>query len=324
MTPHLNRRGFLAVSAAAGAGMMLGGRLQAAEPEFSTTLHKALIGLPSEATFKSWKAAGFEGMETSGQEAWGKSPAEAAKDHAMADKLGMRIHSVLFGWANFNDPAKMAGDVESVKTAIRAAEGLGADAVLLVPCRIGGMAMPEPWEFDIEFDEKTGHIAKVVPGDNAKFKAYIDAHNQATDATRKAVEQLIPVAQETGVVIALENVWNNLWVKPAIFKNLVASFDTRFVQAYFDIGNHVKYAPPEEWIRTLGKLIAKCHVKDFKLNPNGHGGEFVDIRDGSVNWPVVRQELDKVGYGGWLTIEGSGGLSLEEQNRRLDLICAGK
>ena len=164
MTAHLNRRGFLAASAVAGAGMMLGGRLHAAEPEFATTLHKSLIGLPSEATLKSWKAAGFEGMETSGQEAWGKSPAEAAKDRAMADKLGMRIHSVLFGWANFNDPAKCAGDVENVKTALRAAKGFGADAVLLVPCRIGGMAMPEPWEFDIEFDEKTGHIGKVVAG----------------------------------------------------------------------------------------------------------------------------------------------------------------
>jgi hexulose-6-phosphate isomerase len=324
MTAHLNRRGFLAASAVAGAGMMLGGRLHAAEPEFATTLHKSLIGLPSEATLKSWKAAGFEGMETSGQEAWGKSPAEAAKDRAMADKLGMRIHSVLFGWANFNDPAKIAGDVENVKTAIRAAEGFGADAVLLVPCRIGGMAMPEPWEFDIEFDEKTGHVGKVVAGDNAKYQAYIGAHNQATDATRKAVAQLIPVAEETGVVIALENVWNNLWVKPAISKNLVASFDSPSVQAYFDIGNHVKYAPPEEWIRTLGKLIVKCHVKDFKLKPDGHGGDFVDIRDGSVDWPLVRRELDKIGYGGWMTIEGSGDLSLGEQNRRLDLICAGK
>jgi len=138
------------------------------------------------------------------------------------------------------------------------------------------------------------------------------------------VRKLIPVAEKTGVVIALENVWNNLWVKPAIFRNFVASFDNPWVQAYFDIGNHVKYAPSEEWIRVLGKLIVKCHVKDFKLNPNGHGGKFCDIRDGSVDWPIVRAQLDAIGYNGWMTIEGSGSLSLEEKNRRLDLIIAGE
>ena len=109
-------------------------------------------------------------------------------------------------------------------------------------------------------------MKQVVAGDNAKYQTYIEAHNHATDASRKAVEKLIPAAEKTGVVIALENVWNNLWVKPAIFANFVASFDSPWVQAYFDIGNHVKYAPPEEWIRALGKLIVKCHVKDFKLN----------------------------------------------------------
>jgi sugar phosphate isomerase/epimerase len=64
-------------------------------------------------------------------------------------------------------------------------------------------------------------------------------------------------------------------------------------------------------------------VKDFKLKPDGHGGDWAKIRDGSVNWPVVRQALEGVGYSGWMTIEG-GGLSLEEHSKRLDLIIAGK
>jgi L-ribulose-5-phosphate 3-epimerase len=324
MASHLTRRDFLAVSAAAGVGMMAGSRLGAAEPAFKTTLRKSLIGSPKKETFLTWKAAGFEGMETAGKECWAKSLADATKDRLVAEKCGMRIHSVLFGWANFNDPSKVAADIEDMKTALHAAKGYGADAVLLVPCRLAGMAMPEPWEFDIEFDEKTGHIKKVVQGDNAKYQAYIDAHNQASDATREAVQKLIPTAEKTGVTIALENVWNNLWVKPAFARNLVASFDNRWVRSYFDIGNHVKYAPSEEWIRTLGKLIVKCHVKDFKLKADGHGGDFVDIRNGSVDWPAVRRALDGVGYNGWLTIEGSDGLSLDEQSKRLDLILAGK
>ena len=182
--------------------------------------------------------------------------------------MGLRIHSVLFGWADVNQgEAKLAEGVAHMETALRAARGYGASTVLFVPCRIGGMPMPEPWEFDIRFDEKTGHLRQVVSGDNEKYQKYIDAHNQAVDASREGVRRLIPTAEKVGVVIAIENVWNNLWVKPGVFANFVASFDSPWLRAYFDIGNHVKYAPPQEWIHTLGKLIAKCHVKDFKLKP---------------------------------------------------------
>ena len=95
------------------------------------------------------------------------------------------------------------------------------------------------------------------------------------------------------MIIALENVWNNLWVKPDLSANFVASFDSPWVRAYFDIGNHVKYAPPQEWIRTLGKLIVKCHVKDFKLNAGRPRRPFCDIREGSIDWPAVRKALDE-------------------------------
>jgi hexulose-6-phosphate isomerase len=317
MRYNINRRDFLAASAAAGVGLLAGGQLRAAP--FETTLHKALIGEPTEETLTAWKAAGFEGIESTDRDA---SPETAAAARKVAEKLGMRIHSVLYGWANFNTDS-MERDIAAVEVALRACQAYGADALLLVPCRIGKMPMPQPWEFDIEFDEKTGHVKRVAAGDNAEYQKYIDAHNHATDTTREAVRKLIPAAEKTGVVIALENVWNNLWVKPAIFANFIASFDSPWVQCYFDIGNHVKYAPPEKWIRTLGKLIVKIHVKDFKLNPDGHGGKFVHPRDGSVNWPLVRKELDAVGYNGWMTIEDSK-LSLEEFNRRLDLIIAGK
>ena len=185
------------------------------------------------------------------------------------------------------------------------------------------MPVPKPWQFDIRFDEKTGHLKQVVAGDNAKYQKYIEAHDHAVDTSREGIKRLIPTAEKTGVVIAVENVWNNLWVKPDLLANFVASFNSPWVRAYFDIGNHVKYAPPQDWIRALGKLLVKCHVKDFKLNPDGHGGEFCNIRDGSVDWPAVRKALDEVGYNGWMTIEG-GDLSLEENSKRLDLIIAGK
>lgn len=321
MTHRYDRREFLAASAALGAGMMFAGRLHAAS--YKTTLKKALIGVPNEPTLTSWKAAGYHGIESNDRKA---SVEDAAAARKTAEKLDVKIHSLLFGWANFNSPetSQVAADLAAVEASLKAAGAYGADAVLLVPCKVGGMPMPEAWEFEIDFDEKTGMVKKVAAGDNAKYQQYIEAQNHATKTSREAVRKLIPVAEKAGVVIALENVWNNLWVKPDLFKNFVASFDSPWVQAYFDIGNHVKYAPPEEWIRTLGKLIVKCHVKDFQLNPNGQGGKFVDIREGSVDWPAVRQALEEIGYSDFMTIEGSGGLSPEEKSKRLDLIFAGK
>ena len=326
MKTNFSRRDFLATSTALAAGLGFGlpapGRARAAEPGFKTKLHKALIvGKPAEDELKRFKDAGFDGVE-----AGILPPPEAEACRKVAEQCGMRIHSVLRGWAEFNsdDPAKVEKTFAVTEDALRAAQAYGADTVLLVPCRISGMKMPAPRQFAIEFDPKTGHLTRAVAGDNAPYADYLQAHNHAIDTSREAVKRLIPLAEKCGVVIALENVWNNLWVQPPVFQNFIASFNSPWVKAYFDIGNHVKYVPPEEWILTLGSLVAKCHVKDFKLNEADPGtGKFVNIRDGSVRWPAVHAALDQIGYNGWLTIEG-GDLSTEENSKRLDLIIAGK
>ena len=311
----IDRRRFLSLSAAAAAGLAGAGRARAAD--FRTTIRKARIAAPKDADgWKAIKDQGYDGVEIRG----GAAPDEAARAREAAEKAGLRIHSVLGGWQALNakDPAAVQRSLEGIGRTLKAAQAFGADAILLVPCKIGGMPMPEPWEFRIAFDGETGHLTRVVEGDNAPFRAYIEAQDQATDATREAVKKLIPVAEETRVVVALENVWNNLWVKPDFFRWLVASFGSPWVKAYFDIGNHVKYAPPEAWIAALGPLIAKLHAKDFALNPDGHGGKFVPLRKGSVNWPSVRRALDAAGYDGWLTVEGAG------TAQDLDLIVKGE
>ncbi|HSU65576.1 MAG TPA: TIM barrel protein [Tepidisphaeraceae bacterium] len=290
--------------------------------EFHTKLHKAMIvGPVTEAVLAPLKEAGFEGVESRHI----CPEAEAAAARAVAEKMGMRIHSVMRGWAEFNseDRAKADKSMDVTRDAMRAAKAYGADDILLVPCRIGGMPMPEPWEFKIDFDEKTGRLNKVVEGDNSKYDAYIKAHNHTIETSRVAIEKLIPLAEELKVIIAVENVWNNLWVEPEFYKNFVASFNNQWVRSYFDIGNHVKYRQPQDWIHTLGPLIVKLHFKGFLLNPDGHGGKFVHLRDDSINWPAVRQALDDINYNGWGSIE-EGGLPLAEFARRFDLIAAGK
>ena len=319
MKKHVfTRRDFLAASAA----VAMLSRANAAPQPFTGRLRKArIVQQVTEAALEPIKEAGFDGVETRHI----CPEDEAERGRKVAESLGMRVHSVMRGWMEFNspDPKKVEDSLEKTRLSLRAARAYGADDILLVPCRISGMPMPEAWEFDIEFDEKTGHVTRVVKGDNSKYEEYIHAQNRATDTSRLAVEKLIPLAEELQVIIALENVWNNLWVKPALYRNFVASFNHPWVKSYYDIGNHVKYAPPQEWIHTLGKLIVKLHFKGFLLNPDGHGGRFVHLRDDSINWPQVRQALDDAGYDGWGTIEEDG-LPLKEFARRFDLIAAGK
>jgi L-ribulose-5-phosphate 3-epimerase len=312
MNTDMTRRGFLAAGTA-GIGLLAARPLWAAP--FKTTLQKAVIRKsPTEDELKKIKDAGFQGIE-----AYTVPVEEAAKARELAGKLGLRIHSVMGG----GSPA-----------GLRAAQAYGADAVLHVPGGVGGVAMPEPWEFDIEFDEKTGHLSRVVAGDNAKFAPYIEAHNRSMDGARESVKRLIPIAEETKVVIALENVWNNFNVRPELHRWLAASFQSPWVKVYFDIGNHIKYAaatrdgklqvvyPPEAWIRAFGPLLAKVHVKDYRLKEDFRGGAWARIGDGTANWLAIRQALEEIGYNGWLTDET--GLALPELSRRLDRIIAGQ
>jgi len=328
MRTGLTRRDLLLGCAAAGGALSAvrafaqGAGVPAPAPaggQFKTTLHKAqIMGPISEKQCQAFRDAGFEGIETS---AWSAAPDKAREGRKIADGFGLKIHSVMRAWVNFNQPQSVEKDIASVETALQSAAAYGADAILLVPCRTG-VKSPDPWEFDCQFDPATARVTSVVKGDNANWADYIKAQNDATDASRAAVQKLIPAAEKAGVIIGLENVWNNLWCMPELFAAFVNLFDSKWVGAYFDIGNHVKYAEPRKWIRALGKRIVKCHVKDFKLNADGHGGKFVGIREGSVDWPAVRRELDNVAYGGWMTIEG--GAVNKDQSDKLDLIIAGK
>jgi hexulose-6-phosphate isomerase len=323
MKHYLNRRQFMTASACTVTSFTLGFIASCRSKELPKRgERKALIvEKPTESVLRRVSEAGFGGIE-----AMAAAPIEAEKIRKMAEGSNLRIHSVLRGWAQFNSKDKDEVEKSLVDTvnALHAAKAYGADAVLLVPGKIGGMAMPQPWEFRVTFDEKTGHIAQVTEQDDGRYADYIAAHNHAYDAGRNAILRLISEAEKAGVIIAVENVWNNLFVDPRHMAHFIDSFESPWVRAYFDIANHLKYSPPEQWIKTLNRRIVRCHVKDFKLNEDGHGGKFVDIRDGSIDWPLVTRALADAGYSGWMTIEGSDKLSLEDRSKRLDLILAGK
>ena len=140
-----------------------------------------------------------------------------------------------------------------------------------------------------------------IPGvvtDNAPF-------TQVWDAARAATEALLPQAEQAGVTLAVENVWNALILSPRDMLEFVDGFASPHLRVYFDVGNVMQFGRPQHWIEALGaERIARVHVKDFTLRPGGWLG-FTQLLHGDVDWPVVMQTLRRVGYGGWITPEVS-------------------
>jgi sugar phosphate isomerase/epimerase len=65
----------------------------------------------------------------------------------------------------------------------------------------------------------------------------------------------------------------------------------------------------------------RVYEKEAKNGCTFAEGFHQDVNGG---WPVVIKTLKDIGYQGWMTIEGSEKLSMEQRSRRLDLIIAGK
>jgi L-ribulose-5-phosphate 3-epimerase len=85
-------------------------------------------------------------------------------------------------------------------------------------------------------------------------------------------------------------------------RDFVDSFGSRAVGAYFDAGNVLLTGYPDQWIRILGKRIARVHVKDFKKSVGTAEG-FVDLLEGDVDFEAVKAALAEVGYHGYVTAE---------------------
>ena len=137
--------------------------------------------------------------------------------------------------------------------------------------------------------------------------------------TQDIIRAAIPYAGEKGIMLLVENVWNNFLLSPLEMARYIDEFESETVGVYFDIGNVVRIGWPEHWIRTLGPRIKKLDVKEYsrdKQNDEGLWKGFdVKIGEGSVDWAAVRTELKALDYEGWGTAEVSGG----EEERLADI-----
>ena len=230
------------------------------------------------------KELGFDAIElciaSSGVLTHQTTQAECEEIVAKADEMEIEIASVASGesWGcspTDDDPAVRSKIVEFTKKALQVTKWLGTDAYLFVPGAV-----------DIFFLEDS----PVVP------------YDVCYDRAKQAVTQIVPTAEELGVTIGIENVWNKFLLSPLEMRDFIDGFGSDAVGSYFDAGNVLLTGYPEHWIGILGKRIVRVHVKDFKKSIGTADG-FVDMLDGDLDFQAVRTALSQVGYDGYVTAE---------------------
>lgn len=242
---------------------------------------------------KAVKEAGFDGIEA-------MSHMNVDEVLRARDEVGLEIPSVCGAhhWAKpltDPDPKVREEGLEALKQCLRQAKRYGASSVLLVP----------------------GVVKKEV--------SYAEAYERSQAEILKAV----PLAKELGVQIAIENVWNHFLLSPLEAARYVDEFKSAAVAWHFDCGNILNYGWPEQWIRILGKRIAKIHIKEFSKKKRDSEGLWkgfqVPLLEGDNNWPAIMQAVDEIGYRDWVITEQGGADTpegLKDLAQRVDKILA--
>ena len=228
--------------------------------------------------FKLVKDLGFDGVELNSPNDFDTEEILEAKE-----KSGIQLPSVINKdhWKkplSDPDPEIRAACIESVAASLKDMKDYGGDTVLVVP----------------------GVVNQKV------------SYEQAYVRSQASIRELIPHAEETGIQIALENVWNNFLLSPMDAKRFIDEINHPLVGWYFDIGNIIRYGWPEHWIETLNTRIMKLHLKEYSreimFNEGVWNGFEVELMEGDNNWPGVMKALNRIGYDGqWITAEVKGG-----------------
>jgi hexulose-6-phosphate isomerase len=294
----MTRRTFVAASgiaaAAAAADTTTPERLPIKKAVLYSMLPKTLSPLDR---FQLARDCGFEQIECGTTD----DPHEADALLEASKKTEVRIHSVMnrdhWKYPLSSSDADVVGKcVAGLKTSLHNAKLWGADTVLLVPA---------------------------VVGPDTTYK-------QAWERSQKQIRDILPLAEELKIIIAVEEVWNKFLLSPLEFARYVDDFHSPWVKAYFDVGNVVIWGYPQDWIRTLGSRIVKLHLKDFSFRQNPEikkrVPDFVMLREGDIDWKDVHRALHEIAYRGSATVELNGGDAayLRDVSRRVDLILNGQ
>jgi len=241
--------------------------------------------------FKLARAVGFEVVQAPTEPDQRKS--EEIKK--AADAANVRIDSVMNmdHWKHplsSSDPGVVEKSLAGMRTSLHNAKLWGSDVVLLVPAVVNPQT----------------------------------SYREAWTRSQREIRKLIPLAEELKVVIAIEEVWNKFLLSPLEMATYIDEFHSPWIKAWFDVGNVLLYGYPQDWIRTLGKRIAKVHLKDFKRKEDGYA--WVNLGDGDVDWPAVRQAFAEIGYAGSAVTELEQGdeAYLRDVSSRVDRLVLGR
>jgi hexulose-6-phosphate isomerase len=235
--------------------------------------------------FRLARECGFDQLEPPAT--FDQQEATRIKEAALAAKMEIGSVSNGMNWKyplTDPDPTVAQKAREAQTAALQNAHLWGAEAILMIP----GIVTP------------------------AVF--YRDAWTRS----RKQIERLLPLAEKLGIYIALEEVGDQakFLLTPLEFATYIDEFQSRWIKAYFDVGNVMPLGFPQDWIHTLGPRIVKVHLKDY--DPQTH--KFVNLGDGAVDWAAVRKAFRDIGYAGTFTVELAGGdqAYLEDVSRRIN------
>ena len=228
--------------------------------------------------------AGFEGVELAlnpeGELSMRATDREILEVKGMAEGMGLSLYSLSSGlcWdyrLSDDDAGMRAKAKEMIRRQLEMAKLLGADTVLVVPGVV-----------NVSFS----HPEKKV------------AYDVVYERSLEGLSELKGYAEELGVSIGLENVWNKFLLSPMEMRDFIDKIGSPYVGSYLDVGNTLYCGYPEDWVRILGKRIKKVHFKDYRVDAGGLHG-FVDLLAGDVNYPEVVKALDEIGYDDWVSAE---------------------
>lgn len=195
------------------------------------------------------------------------------------DKDAAKVDELLSARDKFELPIHGVVNSNSpdIRTAIDLSKKLGGTSVLVV----------------------AGRVTKDVP------------YDQNYREWSKRLKENAPYAEDQGIDLLVENVWNDFLFSPLEMARFVDEINSPAVGVYFDLGNVVRFGYPDQWIRILGKRIKKLDIKEYSRDLQKNEGLWkgfnVEIGDGDVDYPACLKALKEIGYTGWGTAEVKGG-----------------
>ncbi|OGV56558.1 MAG: hypothetical protein A2X49_06695 [Lentisphaerae bacterium GWF2_52_8] len=249
-------------------------------------VYGGFAGEKSPCEFIDWaKEAGLDGVELTVGDCLkiDISEAECKKISSYAKSCGIGLRSLATGfyWGtslSAADEAERQAALDFTRKYLKIANWLGASTILVVP-----------------------GATRVAWDPSRPILSYQSVWERST----QSINELLPLAEELKVGIALENVWNRFLFSPMEWKFYLEQFNSPMLGIYFDVGNCCLYVRPEDYIEMLGQRIKAVHIKNWQGEDAGgnlHGfGD--DISRGEVDFKAVFDALKRISYSGPLTAE---------------------